>query len=70
MQEQEKTIKNSNGNEYKVLQEKEKYMLLEKVSGRFGNAYVVAYNWNGDNWEHGNYFDILQEAQNYFNSKI
>ena len=62
-------IKNSNGNEYKVLNSKGKYLLLENLNkDSLSNKFVVAYNYNNESWQHGNYFDSLEDATKYFDT--
>ena len=62
-------IKNDNGNEYKVLDNKGKYLLLENLNkNSLSNKFVIAYNYNNKSWQHGNYFDTLEDARNYFNT--
>ena len=66
------TIKNTNGNTYRVLQQKQKYMLLECIdhTGRGFDRYIVCWNYNSklQTWQHGNYFNTLDEAMEYYQS--
>lgn len=65
------TIRNSNGNEYRIIDTTGNYILLENITfkGKGFDKFVVAYNCQGESWQHGNYFATLEEAQEYFESK-
>jgi len=63
-------IKNSNRNEYKILESKGKYLLLENVTPKsLGNKYVCAYNFANGTWQQGNYFDDFTDAKACFDEK-
>ena len=63
------TIRNENGNDYKILDQTGKFLFLENITENSrSNKYVIAYNFDELNqtWQQGNYFDELAEAINYY----
>jgi hypothetical protein len=63
------TIRNGNGNEYKILDQTGKFLLLENTTENSkGNKYVIAYSYDelSQAWQQGSYFDELTEAINYY----
>jgi hypothetical protein len=65
-------VSNDNGKKYEVLETSGKYMLLKNQSWMGGcDRFIVAYNMSPDftTWQHGSYFDTLDQASRYFQEK-
>lgn len=67
-----KIINNANKNDYVILKEYNDFLLLAKIGDGdgFSPSFVCAHNYNGhDSWQHGNYYNDIDNALHYFNER-
>lgn len=62
-----KTIKNTNGYTYNVLDEHGQYMLVQCIETK---EYVIAYNFDRGSWDSGQYTYNKDIAYEYYKSKV
>lgn len=64
-------IKNKNGREYLCLDDKDNYLFLVQINGKYPE-FVVCHNWDNEAnvWGSAEYFINIESASNYFTEKV